>query len=70
MAWYYILAFGLLIGFALGYATKDLISPEIVIKGKIKQKGKGNSLTVKPNIEVKKQRRKRMLRRNKKEHRN
>lgn len=58
--WYFIC---ILIGLIIGYVIKDLISPEIVIKGKIKQKGRNNKLTVKPDIKVKKQRLKRLFKR-------
>lgn len=61
MSWY----FWLLIGLFGGYIFKDLISPEVVIKGKVKQKGRNNNLTVKPDIKVKKQCSKRLLKRNK-----
>lgn len=61
--WYFIC---FLAGLLIGYVIKDLISPEIVIKGKVKQKGRGNNLTVKPDIEVKKRRLKRKKRDKKK----
>lgn len=44
----------ILIGLILGYVIKDLISPEITIKGKVKQKGKGNYLSVKPFLKLRK----------------
>jgi len=55
----------ILVGLIIGYVIKDLISPEIVIKGRIKQKGSNNNLTVKPNVKVKKQRLKRLFKRKK-----
>ncbi len=67
MAWYLVSG---LVGLVIGLIISRFLPAMIQFKGKIKQKGKGNSLTVKPNIEVKKQPRKRLIRRNKKEHRN
>lgn len=46
----------ILIGLIIGYAVKDLISPEIVIKGKIKQKGRDNSIMFKKQSKGKKRR--------------
>lgn len=46
-----------LIGLILGYVIKDLISPELVIKGKVKQKGEGNSLSLKNRLNLAKNRR-------------
>ena len=62
MAWY----LWLIIGLFIGYVIKDLISPEIVIKGKIKQKGRGNNLVVKPDRKSDKKPRKRLFKRKKK----
>ena len=54
-------------GIIIGLIVSRFLPAMIQFKGKVKQKGRGNNLTVKPNIEVKKQRRKRLFKRNKKE---